>query len=139
MAISNNYATNIFAFGKHLELTIDSSNISSRFILTIYSESGKMGVRHNRHPPGFSKFCISIILSCRNAVEDAVNGVLNNLLMYPLHRLEASREVEHLVPNFLRTGVVVFVEVCRNLVVHTFLQVVHCFILSVVSVLLDEI
>ena len=53
------------------------------------------------HPPGFSQFGISIILSCRNAVKDIVNGVLNNLLMYPLHRLEASREVEHLVPDFL--------------------------------------
>ena len=63
MAISNNYVTNNLAFGKHLWLTLDSSNIYFRFI-------------HN-HLLG-------------NAVEDIVNGVLNNLLMYPLHRLEAS-------------------------------------------------
>ena len=48
MAISNNCATNNLAFGKHLKLTLDSSNISSRFIHIIYSERSKMGVPNNK-------------------------------------------------------------------------------------------
>ena len=62
MAISNNYVTNNLAFGKHLKLILDLSNISSVFIMIIYSGNVKMGVLHNRHPHGFSKFGISIIL-----------------------------------------------------------------------------
>ena len=44
---------------------------------------------------------ISIILSGRHSVEDVVYGVLNDLLLNPLHHLETSREAEHLVPDFL--------------------------------------
>ena len=61
-----------------------------RFSSSSFTRKCQNGCPAQQTPNGISKFGISIILSCRNAVEDAVNCVLNNLLMYPLHRLETS-------------------------------------------------
>ena len=100
MAISNNYATNNFAFGKHLGFILDSSNIDSVFIMIIYSEMPKMGVPNNKDTHiAFPNLVISIILLKLKALRNLLNDLGRDVALVVITFLEEYAKMTWLLIN----------------------------------------